>query len=178
MNIIAYCDGSGTLPTGPACIGVTVFLDGAIAVEASAFLGLGTNNYAELIALRRAMFLLEQMFTVDQAARVCSDSAYALEMVQDPRRFPNANEAVVKAAREQYARFRYLEFVHVPGHSGVYGNELADWLAGEARTRWLASQGIVMSTKKKRRARPEPPAPREEPKPNSPEDVGFPARTS
>lgn len=152
-RIDVFCDGSGTIAQGPACIGVVLFVDGESLVEASEHVGSGTNNVAELRAIRRAMYLLEHTVGLAAPATVCSDSAYALGIISDNAWFPNANAELVLACRNQLARFSALRLLHCDGHAGIFGNTVADWLAGEARARWFAREGMPMT--KKRKPRPE-----------------------
>jgi ribonuclease HI len=54
---VAYTDGSGTIATRPCGAGVVIF-DGDVAIiEASRYLGLGTNNRAELSAIGLALVI-------------------------------------------------------------------------------------------------------------------------
>lgn len=149
--IDVWTDGSGTFAHGPACIGVVVIDGGELVCEASEFVGLGTNNVAELRAIRRGLYLAAEIAGFGARVTVHSDSEYALGAIARPEFTPHANEALVCALRRQAAAFSRLSFEHVKGHSGVALNELADWLAGRARASYLARQGIA----RKLRRRPE-----------------------
>lgn len=141
----AYCDGSGTYHAdSPACIGVVVADEtGRIVVECSAYVGPGTNNVAELWAVRRALYLLrwcgpQGEFT---PAVIFSDSEYALSMTRGEYA-PKKNVDLVWELSKQYDRHRgFAHLQHVRGHAGNPGNELADWLAGLARARVLRERG-------------------------------------
>jgi ribonuclease HI len=169
-TIECWTDGSGTHdPDGPACIGVTVFVDGRLCVEASEHVGDGTNQLAELRAIRRALWLARELLTQHMLATgvgddvpavvVRTDSQYAIDMVFLQRYEPRAHAGLITAMRSQVAELQTatdVVFAHVEGHSGVFGNERADWLAGEARRRHLASKGV--ERRKKREPWPPPAA--------------------
>lgn len=157
MKVEAWCDGSGThRPEEPACIGVVVTVDGVPIVEVSEYVGLGTNSLAELRAMRRAFWLLETLAL--GPATVWSDSEYAIGAATQTWE-PESHARLVDALRAQKARLPDVTIAHVRGHSGVWGNELADWLAGSARVRWFAARGIDKPKKSRPRA-PGEPAPR------------------
>lgn len=141
MKIDVYADGSGTHHAdSPACIGVVVMLDDEPVAECSRVTGMGSNNVAELRAVHRALVMLERMFGRDVEAHIYSDSQYAIGCV-DGQFYAQKNFDLVKRIREDRERFPHVRLVHVPGHAGVYGNEIADWLAGYARHRVLVERG-------------------------------------
>lgn len=156
MELAIYTDGSGThVADGPACIGVVLFAEGEVVLEASEHVGPGTNNVAELRAIRRGLFLAEQLVGLDTPVTVYSDSEYAIGAVSARTWQLQRNVELVEAIRRQVDRFAFLRFVHVDGHAGIFGNERADWLAGEARRRHFAGLGI---TRRKKREPWPPPA--------------------
>lgn len=134
--LVAYTDGSGTRAHLPSGAGVVVF-DGDVAVlEASRHLGNGTNNHAELSAVRVALAITD---TPEWRARqliVRSDSMYAIGALTAPEapREGAANERLITIVRSMLDG-RRVTFEHVKGHSGIAGNERADELAGLARLR-------------------------------------------
>lgn len=137
--LVAYTDGSGTLAHLPCGAGVVVY-DGAEAIiEASRYLGLGTNNHAELSAVRVALYLTR---APDLAARplvIRTDSQYtigALTAPADPDPWA-ANAKLITIIRRAMVG-RAVSFEHVKGHAGIAGNERADALAGMARLRGVA----------------------------------------
>lgn len=146
--ILGYCDGSGTVATGPACIGVTVFDASGGApvplVEASEYVGYGTNNVAELRALGRALGLVRWLLNRGaKVGAIYTDSEYARHAAIDSW-LPKANADLVWDVRRVYDTVRgRVSIGHVAGHAGIAGNEIADWLAGRARAAWFAKQGIT-----------------------------------
>lgn len=140
----AYCDGSGTSESdSPACVGVVLCdPDGNIVCESSAYICVGTNNVAELWAVRRALYLIRWCTPARAAtpAVIITDSRYAIGCARGEY-VAKKNVELVREIQEQVAKHgEHLTFRHVHGHNGDPGNELADWLAGIARSRHLARE--------------------------------------
>jgi ribonuclease HI len=127
--LIVYTDGACTGNPGPAGVGV-VILDGKERKEVSEYLGHGTNNIAELMAIVRAL----ELCAPERTVVVHSDSSYALGLLGKGWK-AKANQALVDKMRGLAKGFRDLRLVKVPGHSGVPENERADELARMAITR-------------------------------------------
>lgn len=107
-------------------------------LEASRHLGLGTNNHAELSAVRVALAITESYR--DRLLVVRTDSQYtigALTAPADPEPWA-ANAKLLGLVRRAMVG-RAVQFEHVKGHAGIAGNERADHLAGLARLRRPAS---------------------------------------
>lgn len=135
--LVVYTDGSGTIATEPCGIGVVLF-DGLEAVaEASAYIGLGSNNCAELSAVRHAVWLASAGAWRARRLLVRTDSMYTIEsltaLLNPHPRAPNAE--LITTIRGRLAQRGRVWFDHVKGHSGEMGNERADVLAGRARLR-------------------------------------------
>ena len=128
--IIVHTDGACSGNPGPCGIGV-VLSSGRHRKEVSEYLGIGTNNIAELTAIQRALELVK-----DRARQVVvhSDSAYAIGVLTKGWK-AKANQELVARIRALCAEFPRLHFVKVPGHSGVPENERADALARDAIVR-------------------------------------------
>lgn len=135
----AYTDGSGTFSQRPCGSGVVIYDGDEIIAEASRFLGPGTNNHAELSAVRLAVHLMRFEPLRGHRLTICSDSQYAIHMCSrrgelDPFR-PNA--ALINIIRRMMVGLD-ITFEHVKGHSGLEGNERADVLASIGRRQaWL-----------------------------------------
>jgi ribonuclease HI len=127
--ITVYTDGACTGNPGPAGLGV-VILDGGKRRELSEYLGIGTNNIAELMAIVRA---LEEL-PPDRTAVIHSDSAYALGLLGKGWK-AKANQELVERMRVLAKKFKDLRLVKVAGHSGIAENERADLLARTAITK-------------------------------------------
>ena len=121
--IIVYTDGACTGNPGPMGIGV-VISDGKERREISEYLGVGTNNIAELTAIERA---LEQC-PRERTVVVHSDSAYALGLLGQNWK-AKKNQELVARLRELAAQFKDVRWVKVAGHAGVPENERCDELA-------------------------------------------------
>lgn len=140
----AYCDGSGTYHgDSPACVGVVLAdPDGEIVAESSAFICLGSNNVAELWAIRRALYLIRHAGGAGRCTPtvIYSDSEYAIGSATSSYA-PKKNVELVYDLQTQVDKHAgFIRFEHVPGHSGVPGNELADWLAGRARYAYMRAK--------------------------------------
>lgn len=128
-TVIIYTDGACTGNPGPMGLGV-VILDGEARIERSEYLGEGTNNVAELTAIKRALEILPEPAR-DREVVVHSDSAYAIGLLTQGWR-AKANQSLVAELRALCKSFPQLRFVKVAGHAGVAENERCDALAGEA----------------------------------------------
>lgn len=84
-DLIAYCDGSGTVAHLPCGAGVVVYDGGEVVLEASRSLGLGTNNHAELSAIRVALAITDTPEWRGRMLVVRSDSMYAIGAMTAPR---------------------------------------------------------------------------------------------
>lgn len=124
--IIVYTDGACSGNPGPAGLGV-VILDGGKRRELSEYLGTGTNNIAELMAIVRA---LEEVPS-DRTVVLHADSSYALGLLGKGWK-AKANQEIVERMRGLAKKFRDLRLVKVDGHAGVAENERADELARTA----------------------------------------------
>jgi ribonuclease HI len=125
--IIVYADGACSGNPGPAGAGV-VLLDGTSRRELSHYLGVGTNNIAELTALELAALAIDARA---RPVRMHTDSQYAIGVLTKGWK-AKANVELIARLRALLAHFTDLELRYVPGHAGVPLNERADALAVEA----------------------------------------------
>lgn len=126
-HFVAYTDGACSGNPGPCGLGV-VLTAGEQRRELSEYLGIGTNNIAELTAILRA---LEAIDDPAQSVLVHTDSQYAIGVLQKGWK-PKANQELIAAIKERMKAFKALRLVYVPGHAGVPLNERADALARAA----------------------------------------------
>ncbi|HVR61254.1 MAG TPA: ribonuclease H [Polyangia bacterium] len=133
--IEVWTDGACSGNPGPMGIGVVV-VDGAERQELSEYLGVGTNNIAELVAIERGLEVTAARTKTDRQrhVRVYSDSGYAIGLLEKGWK-AKANQELVARLRQQVAAVANLEFVKVRGHAGVPENERCDELARAAITR-------------------------------------------
>ena len=123
-TIHVYTDGASSGNPGPAGIGV--FLQyGGHQKEISHYIGIATNNIAELEAIRTG---LSEIRNPGLPVRVYTDSRYALGLLTQGWK-PKKNQNIVKSILELMKTFKDLQFVKVEGHAGNEGNEMADRLA-------------------------------------------------
>ncbi len=126
-TVVVYADGACSGNPGPAGLGV-VLIDGDMRTERSEYLGVGTNNIAELTAIVRA---LETVTDPARPMAIHTDSQYAIGVVSLGWK-AKANQSLVASLRTMLAVRRAVRFVHVRGHSGIPLNERADALARRA----------------------------------------------
>jgi ribonuclease HI len=127
-----WTDGACSGNPGPMGIGVVV-IDGGQRREHGDYLGIGTNNIAELTAIERGLELAAESAGFDRArlVRIYSDSAYAIGLLEKGWK-AKANQELVARLRRRLTDFARVEFVKVAGHAGVPENERCDELARRA----------------------------------------------
>ncbi|MDQ3301616.1 MAG: ribonuclease HI [Myxococcota bacterium] len=125
--IHVWTDGACTGNPGPAGLGV-VIIDGETTRELSEYLGHGTNNIAELMAIYRG---LEEVKERTRPVIVYSDSSYSIGLLSQNWK-AKANTELVMKIRALTKQFPDLRFVKVAGHAGVELNERVDALARRA----------------------------------------------
>ena len=126
-----YADGACSGNPGPAGLGIVlVGPDGTVA-EGFEYLGIATNNIAELTGILRAAEIVPD----GAAAVVHTDSQYSIGVLTKGWK-AKANKELIAGVKVALSRRQGWRIVYVPGHSGVPLNERADELAREAvRTR-------------------------------------------
>jgi ribonuclease HI len=126
-----WTDGACSGNPGPMGIGVVV-LTGGQRKELGEFLGRGTNNIAELTAVRRGIELAESVVPVrERPLRVYTDSSYTIGLLSQGWR-AKANQELVADLRQFLRAYPHLQMVKVEGHAGVPENERCDLLARQA----------------------------------------------
>ena len=132
-TIHVWTDGACSGNPGPMGIGIVVVADRERA-ERGEYLGVGTNNIAELTAISRGLDLAAELAPDrTRPIRVYSDSNYALGLLGKGWK-AKANQELVASLREQLATFSQVKLVKVAGHAGVDNNERCDQLARQAVT--------------------------------------------
>ncbi len=128
--IHVYTDGASSGNPGPSGIGVLLQY-GDHQKEVSRYIGMATNNIAELEAIQVGLGLIHNP---DKPVRVYTDSSYALGLLSKGWK-AKKNQDLVKKIRRQIARFKDIRFIKVKGHAGHTQNERADKLATQAITK-------------------------------------------
>jgi len=123
-----WTDGACSGNPGPMGIGVVV-IDGPQRKEKGEFLGVGTNNIAELTAIVRGIDLAGAAAT-DKPVRIFTDSSYAIGVLSKGWK-AKANQGLIADIKKRLAPLR-AEFVKVAGHAGIPENERCDELARNA----------------------------------------------
>ena len=126
-TIIAYTDGASSGNPGPAGIGI-VLRFGSREKEISRYIGIATNNVAELTAIEAA---LRAIRTTKLPVRLYTDSAYCHGLLSLGWK-PKTNQKLVVDLKRLMERFGNLKILKVQGHVGVEDNERADRLARQA----------------------------------------------
>jgi len=136
-TIEAYTDGASSGNPGPAGIGV-VLRFGSREKEISKYIGIATNNIAELTAIEAA---LKAIHTTQIPVRLYTDSQYCYGLLSLGWK-PKRNEKLVAAIKKLIGRFKNLKILKVEAHAGIDENERADRLARGAVSGRAAGKGI------------------------------------
>jgi len=133
-TVHVWTDGACSGNPGPMGIGIVV-VAGQKRKEHGEYLGRGTNNIAELVAIRRGLEIAGEIVPDrDRPFRVYSDSSYAIGLLSQGWK-AKANQELVAELRELLRGYRSLRLMKVEGHSGVTENERCDLLARQAIAR-------------------------------------------
>jgi ribonuclease HI len=127
QRIVVYTDGASSGNPGPAGIGI-VLRFGSHEKEISEYIGIATNNVAELTAIETALKAIRR---TDMPVRLYTDSQYCYGLLSLGWK-PKCNEKLVAAVRRIMGRFKDLSIQKVEGHVGIDDNERADRLARKA----------------------------------------------
>ncbi|MFO7707543.1 MAG: ribonuclease H [Desulfobacterales bacterium] len=122
-----FTDGASSGNPGPSGIGV-VLLHGAHRKEIAEYIGIATNNIAELTAIQQGLAALKKK---DIPVRVYTDSSYAHGVLTLNWK-AKKNQDLIAAIRREMQAFSDLKLIKVEGHRGVEENERADRLAVNA----------------------------------------------
>lgn len=119
-----YTDGACSGNPGPCGYGL-LMRDGDSYREINQYLGTGTNNIAELTAIKVA---LENVEDKSRPVRIYTDSRYSIGVLVDGWK-AKANRELILETRDLIAEFDDVELIKVKGHAGHPLNERADTLA-------------------------------------------------
>ncbi len=126
---VVFTDGACLDNPGPSAAAAVLSGPGGERKEASRFLGRGTNQRAELAALRLGLALLDQAGVPPGAPAVlCTDSRYAEGMAVLGWKV-RANVDLVEPLRAALAGRPGARIRWIAGHAGIDGNEQVDALA-------------------------------------------------
>jgi ribonuclease HI len=141
-KIKVYTDGSSypNGPNGAAGAGV-VIINGPKVVGFSFKLQNGTNNQAELMAIKLGLekvhMALQKVpnWEDEVTVEVISDSEYSINSVSGVWSLTptKKNHAIISNTILMVSRFKHITFKHVRGHTGDPCNEWADRLATAGR---------------------------------------------
>ena len=126
-EILIFTDGASSGNPGPAGIGV-VLRFGKYEKEISDYIGLATNNIAELRAIQAGLLAVKR---TELPVRIFTDSRYAYGVLTLGWK-AKANHDLVQSIKKTMKKFKNLKIVKIKGHAGDEGNERADLLATSA----------------------------------------------
>lgn len=126
-TICIYTDGASAGNPGPSGIGI-VLRFGKHEKEISKYIGIATNNIAELEAIRTGLL---QLKNTELPVRIFTDSSYALGVLSLGWK-ARKNKDIVRSIKKAISNFKDIKLIKVKGHVGIEDNERADFLATSA----------------------------------------------
>ena len=126
-GIQIFTDGASSGNPGPSGIGVLLRF-GNHEKEISEYIGLATNNIAELKAIQAGLHALKHTALPVQ---IFTDSSYAYGVLALGWK-ARANSELVESIKKTMRKFKNVRIIKVKGHAGHKDNERADFLATSA----------------------------------------------
>ncbi len=126
-GIQIFTDGASAGNPGPSGIGVLLRF-GDHEKEISEYIGLATNNIAELKAIQAGLRALKRTALPVQ---IFTDSSYAYGVLALGWK-AKANSELVESIKKTMRKFKDVRIIKVKGHAGHKDNERADFLATSA----------------------------------------------
>ncbi len=137
-----FTDGGCEPNPGKAASGVAVYRDNHLSeLWYGLFNPAGTNNTAELNALHQALLMAEKEIENKSSVAIFCDSKYSIQCVtqwavnweKKGWTKPGGEIKNLEIIQEMFDLYKKLkksiQVLHVNGHVGVEGNELADWMS-------------------------------------------------
>jgi ribonuclease HI len=134
-SICIYTDGASSGNPGPSGIGV-VLRFGKHEKEMSKYIGIATNNIAELEAIRTGLLAIKD---TELPIRIFTDSRYAYGVLTLGWK-ARKNQNLIKSIKNILLKFKDRKIIKIKGHAGHEGNERADYLATSAIKKTIDSQ--------------------------------------
>lgn len=127
--ITIFTDGASLGNPGPMGIGVVIYRDEMRIEELSEYLGEGTNNIAEYMAVLRG---LETAHRIGESnVHIKSDSELVIKQIRGEYKVRDSNLQVLKKKIDKLMHHLNCEFEHIPREK----NKEADALSKEAAKR-------------------------------------------
>lgn len=133
--ICIYTDGASSGNPGPSGIGV-VLRFGKHEKEISKYIGIATNNIAELEAIRTGLLAIKN---TEIPVRIFTDSRYAYGVLTLGWK-ARKNQKLIKSIKNILLIFKDRKIIKIKGHAGHEENERADFLATSAIRKTINSQ--------------------------------------
>lgn len=125
--VTVFTDGASSGNPGPSGIGI--FMEyGRHQRDISEYIGITTNNVAELKAVETAMVEIKRK---DLPVRIYTDSKYVYSLLCEGWK-AKKNLELIQAIKKLMSRFSDIKIIKIKGHAGIDGNERADRLATKA----------------------------------------------
>ena len=128
MRCEIYTDGASRGNPGKAAWAYLLVTGGELIASDAGYLGITTNNVAELEAIRTGLLELKKK---DLPVRIFTDSRYAYGVLVLGWK-AKKNQNLVRSIKELISTFKDLKLIKIKGHEGLEGNERADLLATSA----------------------------------------------